>query len=88
MQYRRRDESFKSAVSNDHGSNFIELAELVRNGRICYVTHVEIGLPGDPAGGRSNADAGAGGIRVRCMAGFHTLGALIPWTRVMPLKGL
>ena len=35
---------------------FHRACELVRNGRIGEVKHVEIGLPGDPAGRRSDAD--------------------------------
>jgi predicted dehydrogenase len=65
---------------------FHRACELVRNGRIGEIKHVEIGLPGDPAGGDPTP--------MRVPAGFNYdswLGSTpeVPYTvdRVMPLKG-
>ena len=41
---------------------FHRACELVRNGRIGEMKHVEIGLPGDPAGWRRDSDARAPGF--------------------------
>ncbi len=47
---------------------FHRACELVRNGRIGEVQHVEIGLPGDPSGRRPHADARPHGLQLRCVA--------------------
>ncbi|HEY4358705.1 MAG TPA: Gfo/Idh/MocA family oxidoreductase [Acidobacteriaceae bacterium] len=67
-------------------TQFRRAAELVRNGRIGDVTHVEIGLPGDPAGGNPKP--------MPVPAGFNYdpwLGSTpeVPYTidRVMPQSG-
>jgi predicted dehydrogenase len=65
---------------------FRRACELVRNGRIGDITHVEIGLPGDPSGGNP--------ISMPVPSGFNYdawLGSTpeVPYTvdRVMPLAG-
>src|SRR6202034_2717932 len=65
---------------------FHRACELVRNGRIGEVKHVEIGLPGDPAGGDATRMPAPAGFNYDAWLGstpevFYTL------DRVMPLKG-
>jgi predicted dehydrogenase len=65
---------------------FHRACELVRNGRIGEVQHVEIGLPGDPAGGDPTPMPVPAGFQYDAWLGstpdvFYTL------DRVMPLKG-
>jgi len=65
---------------------FHRACELVRNGRIGEIKHVEIGLPGDPAGGNPTAMPVPAGLNYDAWLGstpevYYTL------DRVMPLKG-
>jgi predicted dehydrogenase len=65
---------------------FHRACELVRNGRIGDVTHVEIGLPGDPAGGDPTPMPVPAGFEYDSWLGSTPE---VPYTvdRVMPLKG-
>ncbi len=65
---------------------FHRACELVRNGRIGEVTHVEIGLPGDPAGGNSQTMPVPNGFDYDAWLGSTPVA---PYTvdRVMPLSG-
>lgn len=62
---------------------FHRACELVRNGRIGDVTHVEIGLPGDPAGGEAKVMPVPSGFDYEAWLGSTPLA---PYTldRVMP----
>ena len=51
---------------------FHRACELVRNGRIGEIKHVEIGLPGDPAGGDASKMPVPAGFQVRRVARLHT----------------
>lgn len=61
-------------------------AELVRNGRIGHLKHVEIGLPGDPAGGDSTPMPVPAGFQYDAWLGSTPV---VPYTvdRVMPQTG-
>jgi predicted dehydrogenase len=61
-------------------------AELVRNGRIGDLKHVEIGLPGDPAGGDPTPQPVPAGFNYDAWLGSTPE---VPYTldRTMPLKG-
>jgi predicted dehydrogenase len=61
-------------------------AELVRNGRIGDLKHVEIGLPGDPAGGDATPMAVPPGFNYDAWLGSTPV---VPYTvdRTMPQKG-
>jgi predicted dehydrogenase len=65
---------------------FHRACELVRNGRIGEVKHVEIGLPGDPAGGDPTPMPVPPGFQYDAWLGSTPE---VPYTldRVMPLKG-
>ena len=65
---------------------FRRACELVRNGRIGDVTHVEIGLPGDPAGGNPDPMPVPSGFNYDAWLGSTPVS---PYTvdRVMPLAG-
>jgi predicted dehydrogenase len=65
---------------------FHRACELVRNGRIGEVKHVEIGLPGDPAGGNPTPMPVPDGFNYNAWLGSTPE---VPYTldRVMPLKG-
>jgi predicted dehydrogenase len=65
---------------------FHRACELVRNGRIGEVTHVEIGLPGDPAGGDAKVMPVPHGFEYDAWLGTTPV---VPYTvdRVMPLSG-
>ena len=65
---------------------FHRACELVRNGRIGEVTHVEIGLPGDPAGGVGTPMPLPKGFNYDAWLGSTPV---VPYTvdRVMPLSG-
>jgi predicted dehydrogenase len=65
---------------------FHRAAELVRNGRIGDVTHVEIGLPGDPAGGDPKPMPVPAGFNYDAWLGSTPV---VPYTvdRVMPQTG-
>ena len=65
---------------------FHRACELVRNGRIGEVKHVEIGLPGDPAGGDATAMPVPKGFNYDAWLGSTPV---VPYTvdRVMPQKG-
>jgi predicted dehydrogenase len=65
---------------------FHRACELVRNGRIGEVKHVEIGLPGDPSGGDPTPMPVPEGFAYDAWLGSTPL---VPYTvdRVMPLKG-
>jgi predicted dehydrogenase len=65
---------------------FPRAVELVRNGRIGKVLRVEIGLPGDPAGGKTEAMPVPAGFNYDAWLGSTPD---VPYTvdRVMPLKG-
>ena len=65
---------------------FRRACELVRNGRIGEVKHVEIGLPGDPAGGDPTPMPVPAGFNYDAWLGSTPE---VPYTvdRVMPLKG-
>ncbi|MCU1250297.1 MAG: putative dehydrogenase, partial [Edaphobacter sp.] len=64
---------------------FYRACELVRNGRIGEIKHVEIGLPGDPAGGDPNPMPVPPGFQYDAWLGSTPE---VPYTvdRVMPLK--
>jgi predicted dehydrogenase len=64
---------------------FYRACELVRNGRIGEIKHVEIGLPGDPAGGNPNPMPVPTGFQYDAWLGSTPE---VPYTvdRVMPLK--
>jgi predicted dehydrogenase len=64
---------------------FYRACELVRNGRIGEIKHVEIGLPGDPAGGNPNPMPVPPGFQYDAWLGSTPE---VPYTvdRVMPLK--
>lgn len=65
---------------------FARAVELVRNGRIGKVTHVEVGLPGDPAGGKREPMPVPAGFQYDAWLGSTME---VPYTldRVMPLTG-
>lgn len=65
---------------------FHRACELVRNGRIGEVRHVEIGLPGDPAGGNATPMEVPKGFDYDAWLGSTPM---VPYTvdRVMPQKG-
>ena len=65
---------------------FHRACELVRNGRIGEIKHVEIGLPGDPAGGDPTPMPVPAGFNYDAWLGSTPE---VPYTldRVMPLKG-
>ncbi len=65
---------------------FHRACELVRNGRIGEIKHVEIGLPGDPAGGDPTPMPVPTGLNYDSWLGSTPE---VPYTvdRVMPLKG-
>ncbi|RSL15695.1 putative dehydrogenase [Edaphobacter aggregans] len=65
---------------------FHRACELVRNGRIGEIKHVEIGLPGDPAGGDPTPMTVPTGFNYDSWLGSTPE---VPYTvdRVMPLKG-
>jgi len=65
---------------------FRRACELVRNGRIGTVKHVEIGLPGDPAGGDPTSMPVPAGFQYDPWLGSTPV---VPYTvdRVMPQKG-
>jgi predicted dehydrogenase len=65
---------------------FRRACELVRNGRIGEVTHVEIGLPGDPSGGDPTPMPVPKGFNYDAWLGSTPE---VPYTldRVMPVKG-
>jgi predicted dehydrogenase len=65
---------------------FHRACELVRNGRIGEVKHVEIGLPGDPAGGDPTPMPVPAGFEYDAWLGSTPV---VPYTvdRVMPQKG-
>jgi predicted dehydrogenase len=65
---------------------FHRACELVRNGRIGEVTHVEIGLPGDPAGGNPKVMPVPPGFDYDAWLGSTPV---VPYTvdRVMPQTG-
>lgn len=65
---------------------FHRACELVRNGRIGEVKHVEIGLPGDPAGGDATPMPVPAGFNYDAWLGSTPV---VPYTvdRVMPLEG-
>jgi predicted dehydrogenase len=65
---------------------FHRACELVRNGRIGEIKHVEIGLPGDPAGGDPTPMPVPAGFNYDSWLGSTPE---VPYTvdRVMPLKG-
>src|SRR6201996_2565745 len=65
---------------------FHRACELVRNGRIGAIKHVEIGLPGDPAGGEATAMPVPAGFQYDAWLG-STPEAPYTVDRVMPLKG-
>ena len=64
---------------------FYRACELVRNGRIGEIKHVEIGLPGDPAGGDPTPMPVPPGFQYDAWLGSTPV---VPYTvdRVMPLK--
>jgi predicted dehydrogenase len=64
---------------------FYRACELVRNGRIGEIKHVEIGLPGDPAGGDPTPMAVPPGFQYDAWLGSTPE---VPYTvdRVMPIK--
>jgi predicted dehydrogenase len=64
---------------------FYRACELVRNGRIGEIKHVEIGLPGDPAGGNPNPMPVPTGFQYDAWLGSTPE---VPYTvdRVMPIK--
>jgi predicted dehydrogenase len=64
---------------------FYRACELVRNGRIGEIKHVEIGLPGDPAGGNPNPMPVPTGFQYDAWLGSTPE---VPYTvdRVMPTK--
>jgi predicted dehydrogenase len=64
---------------------FYRACELVRNGRIGEIKHVEIGLPGDPAGGSPTPMPVPSGFQYDAWLGSTPE---VPYTidRVMPLK--
>ncbi|HTF67213.1 MAG TPA: Gfo/Idh/MocA family oxidoreductase, partial [Edaphobacter sp.] len=64
---------------------FYRACELVRNGRIGEIKHVEIGLPGDPAGGNPTPMPVPTGFQYDAWLGSTPE---VPYTvdRVMPLK--
>jgi predicted dehydrogenase len=64
---------------------FYRACELVRNGRIGEIKHVEIGLPGDPAGGNPTPMTVPPGFQYDAWLGSTPE---VPYTvdRVMPLK--
>jgi predicted dehydrogenase len=65
---------------------FRRACELVRNGRIGTLKHVEIGLPGDPAGGDATPMPVPAGLQYDPWLGSTPV---VPYTvdRVMPQKG-
>ncbi len=65
---------------------FRRACELVRNGRIGDITHVEIGLPGDPAGGNAATMPVPAGFKYDAWLGSTPV---VPYTvdRVMPVDG-
>jgi predicted dehydrogenase len=65
---------------------FYRACELVRNGRIGEIKHVEIGLPGDPAGGNPTPMPVPTGFQYDAWLGSTPE---VPYTldRVMPTKG-
>jgi len=65
---------------------FRRACELVRNGRIGEIKHVEIGLPGDPSGGNSTPMPVPAGFNYDAWLGSTPV---VPYTvdRVMPTKG-
>ena len=65
---------------------FRRACELVRNGRIGQLKHVEIGLPGDPSGGDSTPMTPPTGFNYDAWLGSTPV---VPYTvdRVMPQKG-
>jgi predicted dehydrogenase len=65
---------------------FHRACELVRNGRIGEVTHVEIGLPGDPAGGDPTPMPLPAGFNYDAWLG-STPEVAYTLDRVMPVKG-
>ncbi len=65
---------------------FHRACELVRNGRIGEVQHVEIGLPGDPAGGDTTPMPVPAGFQYDAWLG-STPAVYYTLDRVMPLKG-
>src|SRR5215469_8338550 len=65
---------------------FRRACELVRNGRIGTLKHVEIGLPGDPAGGDPTPMAVPAGFNYDAWLGSTPL-ASYTLDRVMPQKG-
>jgi predicted dehydrogenase len=64
---------------------FYRACELVRNGRIGEIKHVEIGLPGDPAGGNPNPMPVPTGFQYDAWLG-STPEVTYTVDRVMPLK--
>jgi predicted dehydrogenase len=65
---------------------FRRACELVRNGRIGDITHVEIGLPGDPAGGNAAPMPVPSGFNYDAWLG-STPEVAYTVDRVMPLEG-
>jgi predicted dehydrogenase len=65
---------------------FRRACELVRNGRIGQLKHVEIGLPGDPSGGNPTPMTPPAGFNYDAWLGSTPV---VPYTvdRVMPQKG-